>query len=150
MKNNISDSVDKVNLPNDLKTTPFSIPDGYLENINAELSGKLNKETNTRTIDITKPYLSIAAIIVGVFLVWSILLRIYTTDSQPPIIQTMATNQMTTEEQYLEYIDESVMVEAFHNNDKNETYTASLVSIETNTLIEYLSDDDIDDIMDFF
>lgn len=128
---------------------PFTVPKNYFEEFPEKLNKRLKeeqKDDKPNVISLMKPYLAAAAIFIGLFFAWSIVLEVYIDDTPNKVafVEDDTVNDFDNFiEEELYSIDEDIIWEVYNNPDEIES-NASLASIETESLIDYLSDEDID------
>lgn len=132
----------KNQLPEGLNKNPFTVPDNYFEDFDEKIKKRLDDNSKPQIIEIAKPYLSIAAILIGLFIVWNVILKVYLSVSD--FGNTIVTEQITDDDVYIDEVDESLFAEMYSIEDTVSFMSSSLADVDTETLIEYLADNESD------
>jgi hypothetical protein len=139
MENNTNISKD---FQKDKSEQPFFVPENYFEEFPERLKKRLNKEKQRkekRIFTILKPYVAAAAIITGLFFTWNIIIEL-SIENHSVTDDVIMVEKIDAE---LYYIDEDIIWEVYNNPEEMESST-SLANIDTDLLVDYLCNEDID------
>jgi hypothetical protein len=123
----------------------FKVPDKYFEAFPDKImdkikSGKEQEGRNKRSVIMyLKPYLAVAATLLGIFLAWQIIIDVSMTESP---VEQEANSEYDIEYELLS-VDEEMIVE--YMSDSNYPGNNALSSVESSEIIDYLSQDNLDE-----